>query len=143
MNISKQKGSSTVEFAIIVPILLMLIFMVSEFGTMFYRLNAVTKSVQVAARYLSDVSVNKTIALTDAQVKNLVCFGDIGGNGTEIVPDCNAKISVPKPTSINNHVTVSASYTADWILAGAVVGFLNLSGEPITLSASSVMRFTQ
>ena len=47
MNINKQKGTSTVEFAMMLPILLLLIFMVTELGTMFYRLNAVTKSVQV------------------------------------------------------------------------------------------------
>jgi hypothetical protein len=143
MNIIKQKGTSTVEFAMLLPLLLLLIFMVSELGTMFYRLNAVTKSVQVAARYLSDVSVNKTIALTDAQVKNLVCFGDIEGKGTEIVRDCNTKMSVPKATSINSHVTVSATYPADWILPNAVVGFLHLPGDPMELRASSVMRFTQ
>ena len=63
MSIIKQKGSSTVEFAMLVPLLLLLVVMVSEFGIMFYRLNAVTKSVQDAARYLSDVSVNKKIDL--------------------------------------------------------------------------------
>jgi len=41
MNLIKQKGTSTVEFAMMLPVLLMLIFMVSELGTMFYRLNAV------------------------------------------------------------------------------------------------------
>ncbi len=54
MSIIKQQGSSTVEFAIVLPLLLLLVVMVSEFGIMFYRLNAVTKSVQIAARYLSD-----------------------------------------------------------------------------------------
>ena len=46
MSIIKQKGSSTVEFAMLVPLLLLLVVMVAEFGIMFYRLNAVTKSVQ-------------------------------------------------------------------------------------------------
>ena len=142
MRVFKQKGSSTVEFAMMVPILLLLIFMVSELGTMFYRLNAVTKSVQIAARYLSDISVNPNIALTPAQIKNLVCYGNIGGTGTQIVPDCITKLVVT-PTSASGHVTVSATYPADWILPSAVKGFLNLSGDPLTLGASSVMRFAQ
>jgi Flp pilus assembly protein TadG len=144
MNIIKQKGTATVEFAMMLPVLLMLIFMVTELGAMFYRLNAVTKSVQDAARYLSDVSVNQKIALTNAQVKNLVCSGDIGGAGTQIIPECQDKLVLdPVPSSVSGHVTVSARYPADWILAGAVKAFLNLSGEPMQLRASSIMRFTQ
>ncbi|MGZ3994929.1 MAG: TadE/TadG family type IV pilus assembly protein [Methylobacter sp.] len=144
MNIIKQKGTSTVEFAMMLPILLMLIFMVTELGTMFYRLNAVTKSVQVAARYLSDVSINPNIALTNAQIKNLICSGDIGGAGAQIVPECQTKLVLdPVPSVASGHVTVSASYPADWILVGAVIAFLNLSGDPMELRASSVMRFAQ
>jgi Flp pilus assembly protein TadG len=144
MNIIKQRGAATVEFAMMVPILLMLIFMVTELGTMLYRHNAVTKSVQDAARYLSDVSVNQKIALTDAQVINLICSGNIGGGDTQIVPECQTKLDLdPPPSSAAGHVTVSASYPADWILVGAVIAFLNLSGEPMELRASSVMRFTQ
>jgi CBS domain containing-hemolysin-like protein len=143
MNIIKQRGTATVEFAMMVPILLMLIFMVTELGTMFYRHNEVTKSVQDAARYLSDVSVNQKISLTPDQVKKLICSGDIGGIGSEIVPDCENKLDLDLLSSISGHVTVSVRYPADWILVGAVIAFLNLSGDPMELRASSVMRFTQ
>jgi CBS domain containing-hemolysin-like protein len=144
MKIIKQKGTSTVEFAMLLPVLLTLIFMVTELGTMFYRLNAMTKSIQDAARYLSDVSVNPNIALTDAQVKNLICSGTIGGTGTEIVPECQDKLVLdPPPSAASGHISVSARYPADWILVGAVIAFLNLSGEPMELRASSVMRFAR
>lgn len=144
MNIIKQKGTSTVEFAMLVPLLLLLIVMVSEFGVMFYRLNAVSKSVQVATRYLSDVSVNPNLALTNTQVKNLICFGTAGGTGTEIVPECNDKLELtPPPSAVSGHITVSARYPANWILPNAVVGLLGLSDDPMALRASSVMRFAQ
>ncbi|MDD5322801.1 MAG: TadE/TadG family type IV pilus assembly protein [Methylococcales bacterium] len=149
MSKFKQKGSSTVEFAMLVPLLLLLVVMVSEFGIMFYRLNAVTKSVQDVARYLSDVSVDKKIdsVLTNDQVKNLVCFGTIGGTGTEIVPQCNDKLTLePPPAASDDHITVSATYDSDWVLPG-LIGFLVGSGspgnDPLALKASSVMRFAQ
>ena len=142
MSMIKQQGSSTVEFAMMVPVLLLLIFMVAELGTLFYRLNAVTKSVQDVTRYLSDVSINQTIALTNAQIKNLVCSGSIGGAGVQIVPDCNNKLLINTSSALA-HVTVSATYPADWIIPNAVVGFLKLSSNPMTLRASSVMRFAQ
>jgi len=145
MSIIKQKGSSTVEFAMIVPILLLLIFMVTELGAMFYRLNTVTKSVQIATRYLSDVSINHTVALSNAQIKNMVCFGNIGGTGSvQIVSNCNTKLVVSiTPPPASDHVMVSVTYPADWMLPNAVVSFLNLSGAPLVLGASSVMRFAQ
>jgi hypothetical protein len=147
MSKFKQKGSSTVEFAMLLPLLLLLIVMVAEFGIMFYRLNAMTKSVQDAARYLSDVSDDPVIALTNDQVKNLICFGTIEGGGTEIteiVPDCNTKLVLdPPPSGADNHVTLSANYPSDWVLPGAVTAFLGLSGDPLALEATSVMRFAQ
>jgi Flp pilus assembly protein TadG len=143
MSMNKQKGVSTVEFAMLVPVLLLLVVMVSEFGMMFYRLNAMTKSVQVAARYLSDISVNPNIALTDAQVKNLICSGTIGGAGTEIVPDCNTKLVLTSPSAAANHLTVSAAYPADWILPNAVAWLLGLPSDSMMLTASSVMRFAR
>lgn len=147
MNTIKQKGASTVEFAMLVPILLLLIFMVSELGTMFYRLNALTKSVQVATRYLSDVSTNSNITLANDNIENLICYGKITVNPDSdiaILPDCTNKLTLdPIPSSANGHVTVSASYPADWMLPNAVVAFLSLSSDPMELRASSVMRFPQ
>jgi hypothetical protein len=149
MSIVKQKGSSTVEFAMLVPLLLLLVVMVSEFGIMFYRLNAVTKSVQDAARYLSDVSGNyyPKIALTNDQIKNLVCLGTIDDKGTEIALNCLDKLELkPLPTASEGHITVSATYKADWIFPG-LIGFLIKSDEPgddpLALKASSVMRFVE
>jgi hypothetical protein len=142
MSIPKQKGSSTVEFAVVLPILLILIVMVSELGAMFYRLNAVTKSVQIATRYLSDVSVNPEIGLTNAQVKNLVCFGSIEGFGAPIVPECNDKLEIDTTVAFD-HITLTATYPANWMLPEAVTGLLNLSSDAMALKASGVMRFSQ
>ena len=148
MNIIKQKGASTVEFAMIVPILLVLIFMVSELGTMFYKLNTLTKSVQVAARYFSDLPTNSD-TLKDENIntnaKNLICYGYLKNFQEEdkILADCDGTKLTVAVTKDTNHVTVTAQYSADWMLVGAVVNFLGLSGNSMTLTASSVMRFAQ
>ncbi|MEY3788861.1 MAG: hypothetical protein RLZ75_3069 [Pseudomonadota bacterium] len=147
MNIIKQKGSATVEFAMMVPILLILVFMVSALGITFYRLNAVTKSVQVASRYLSDVSPNQTITTSfPIDIKKLICYGNIGGTGVAILPDCNTKLTV-KLTVTSTHITVSATYNSSLILGGILDGLMGLIGgstatQFMTLRASSVMRFT-
>ncbi len=148
MTVSKQKGSSTVEFAMMLPLLLLLVVMVSEFGTLFYQLNALNKSVQIAARYLSDVSVNK--ANTPAQktnAQNLAVYGNSAGTGTPVMSGfviANVVISNPDI----DHVRVVATYNAYLILGNSLNAFMQMIGGSaatsfMTLTAGSVMRFSQ
>ena len=48
-----QRGVAIVEFALILPFLLLLTFITTEFGRAIYQYNTLTKSVRDAARYLS------------------------------------------------------------------------------------------
>lgn len=148
MRVIKQKGSSTVEFAMMLPLLLLLVVMVSEFGTMFYQLNALNKSVQIAARYLSDVSMNKknTITqMTDAQ--NLAVYGNSAGTGTTVLVNLTtANFVITNPDS--DHVQVVATYDAYLILGHSLNALMQMIGgstaiDIMTLNASSVMRFAQ
>ncbi len=49
----RQKGVALVEFALILPFLLLLSIMAIEFGRAIWEYNILTKSVRDAARYLS------------------------------------------------------------------------------------------
>jgi len=148
MSIIKQKGSSTVEFAIMLPLLLLLVVMVSEFGIMFYRLSAVTKSVQIAARYLSDVAVNNTNTSTDKTIaQNLAVYGNITVTKTPIVPGlAPANILV---TDLGDHVQVVATYDSSLIFGNGLNALMqlttgdNTATDFMALQASSVMRFAQ
>lgn len=143
MSIIKQQGSSTVEFAIVLPLLLLLVVMVSEFGIMYYRLNAVTKSVQIAARYLSDNDTTPPPDVTTA--KNLAVYGNSLGTGTPIVPSfAIANLTVTNPDAL--HVQVVATYNSSLILGNSLNALMLLAtgGSAatnfMTLHASSVMR---
>ena len=149
MKTFKQKGSSTVEFALLMPLLLLLIVMGSEFGIMFYRLNALTKSVDIAARFLSDVENTST-----ATAKNLAVYGNPTGSGSAIVPGLTvANIVISNPNA--QHVQVAVTYDAQLILGGTLDALMNygkkimpgsVGGNGInfmTLKAASVMRYTQ
>ncbi|MEI6068792.1 MAG: TadE/TadG family type IV pilus assembly protein [Methylococcaceae bacterium] len=148
MTVSKQKGASTVEFAMMLPLLLLLVVSVSEFGTLFYQLNALNKSVQIAARYLSDVSVNKAYTpaqKTDAQ--NLAVYGNRAGTGTPVMSGfVIANVVITNPDS--EHVKVVATYPAYLILGNSLNAFMQMIGgsaatDFMTLTAGSVMRFAQ
>ena len=147
MNTVKQKGSATVEFAMLLPLLLLLVFTVSEFGVMFYRYNALTKSVDIAARYLSGAEEGYPNTPThETEAKNLAVYGKITA-GTAILPDFTpANIAITNPDA--QHVQVIATYNANLILGGTLTAFMQYIGgsaatDFMTLNAASVMRFAQ
>jgi Flp pilus assembly protein TadG len=77
---SKQHGVALVEFALVLPVLLVLAFTVTEFGRALYQYNTLTKSVRDAARYLSMQMPGTHIA----EAKNLIVFGNTAGTGTPL-----------------------------------------------------------
>ena len=92
---TRQKGTAIVEFALILPLLLMLTMITTEFGRAIYQYNTIVKSVRNATRYLS-LQTPKT-KITEAQ--NLVVFGNITGTGPALVPGLTvAQVSTIPPT---------------------------------------------
>jgi Flp pilus assembly protein TadG len=81
----KQIGTAMVEFALVLPLLLILTFITTEFSRALYQYNTLTKSVRDAARYLS--IQNPTILTTDPSkitvAKNLVVYGNPKPAGTD------------------------------------------------------------
>ena len=87
----KQTGVALVEFALVLPLLLLLTFIVTEYGRALYQYNTLTKSVRDAARYLS-IQIPGT-KITEA--KNLVVYGNPAGTGTPLaIGLTSAKVEV-------------------------------------------------
>lgn len=92
-----ETGAALIEFAIIVPLLLLLVVGISEFGYAFYHLNILNKSVQDGARYFSDSKqarngvINASIDVSSgnpsvAKTKNLVIYGNTAGTCDPLKP---------------------------------------------------------
>ena len=79
---NKQTGVALVEFALVLPLLLILTFIVTEYSRALYQYNTLTKSVRNAARYLSVQTTRDTTKYATA--KNLVVFGNPAGSGTPL-----------------------------------------------------------
>lgn len=105
---NKQSGVAIVEFALVLPLLLILTFITTEFGRALYQYNILTKSVRDAARYLStqpswksgdpDTNVISVVSGTSITIgdvkqtaKNLVVFG----KPNPILPDPNNPNPIP------------------------------------------------
>ena len=87
-----QRGTAIVEFALVLPLLLLLAMTTTEFGRAIYQYNTIVKSLRDATRYLSMQTPNTKLA----EAKNLVVFGNIAGTGQALVPGLTvAKVSIP------------------------------------------------
>jgi Flp pilus assembly protein TadG len=137
-----QHGVALVEFALILPLLLVLTLLTTEFGRAFYQYNTLTKSVRDAARYLSMQLPNTQIA----QARNLAVYGNLAGTGRPLALDLTtAQVDAtwdPEGSApVINTVTVRISGYTFQPLFASVFGITFADGGVITFSnISATMR---
>ena len=90
----KHSGVALVEFGLILPLLLLLTFITTEYSRALFQYNILTKSVRDAARYLSVYNPGDATKFPIA--KNLVVYGNPAGTGTPLVIGLTTSL-VPNP----------------------------------------------
>ncbi|QAU35964.1 pilus assembly protein [Janthinobacterium sp. 17J80-10] len=141
---NRQRGAALVELALILPFLLLLSFITTEFGRAMYQYNTLAKSVRDAARYLSV----QTPGTGATEAKNLVVYGNKAGTGTPLVIGLDvSKVIIPATQTagsnpVINTVTVTISGYAFRPLFKNVFGmaFANANGEIPYSNISATMR---
>ena len=89
---SRPKGTAAIELALMMPILLLLTLVTTEFGRAIIEYNTVVKSVRNATRYLA----TRTTNTKTPEAKNLVVFGNTAGTGPALAPGLSiAKVANP------------------------------------------------
>ncbi len=122
--LNDQRGQSLVEFALVVPVFVTILFGIIEFSRMFETMNVVTSAAREGARVAAVTAPDGSQVQSAAQ--SVLNAGGVGGNAT---------ITVGGPGSGNMvTVTVSINYTP---LTGSIIP--GLSSMQITKSA--VMRW--
>lgn len=120
-----QRGTALIEFALVVPSILILMFTVIEFGRAMQRYNGAAKAARDAVRYLSmhQQGTHKT------EARNLIVYGTVDGSGEPLDPDLTADM-VPDPVwqtagsnPLINTVTVRISGYQFRPMAASVFGF--------------------
>ena len=115
------RGVSLIEFALVLPMLLLLTFITTEFGRALYQYNTITKSVRDAARYLSiqDPSIKLTDPAKVLAARRLVVYGSPNASNAATplalglslaqVPDSNITWKSAGATPAINTVTIKVS----------------------------------
>lgn len=147
---TKQEGVALVELALILPLLLILTFITTEFGRAMFEYNAVTKSTRDAVRYLSFQTPGSTTAIAEA--RNLIVYGNLAGTGAPLARGLTLAVNVPSATCctwqytstspVINTVTVRVTnYTYHSLFASVFgIAFGNANGDITFSTISATMR---
>jgi len=89
----RQRGVALVEFAFVLPLLLVLSLASTELGRAVYRYNTTAKAVRDAVRYLSVQTPGTHVT----EARNLIVYGNVAGTGPMLDTALSAA-NVPVPT---------------------------------------------
>ncbi len=139
-----------VEFAISLPVVLLLLFGTAEFGHFMTQYSTLNDSVRDAARYVAGAALDGTDGLLVTgsawsslvtQGQNLAVYGNTGGTGTALLPSLNVgQITITEDT-VNNNITVVAAYPYQPFFGATMPNFMGGTiGTTFTLSISTSMR---
>jgi Flp pilus assembly protein TadG len=129
-----QQGAAAVEFALILPILLLVFFGMIELSLALYDKAILTNASREGARAGIVLSSPK---LTDAQIRTVVLNytnGALISLGSTTAPTVTIEQSTP--ASFPNPLRVTVSYTYKGLGVGTLLGAL---GAPIVLTSSTSM----
>jgi len=140
---AKQKGLAAIEFTMVLPFLLLLIFACAEFGRLMFQYNALNKTVRDASRYLTAnakpgdtdlVNIKDAVAL---DVKRLIRYGQ-SNSSTLLLPnlqDDDISFNVS-----GDFITITVTYDWQPIFSDSLTTFG--FGNDIDLSFPMVSTYT-
>ncbi|MCW8109357.1 pilus assembly protein [Alteromonas ponticola] len=142
-SFAKARGIAAIEFTLVAPFMLLLIFATAEFGRLLYQYNALTNIVRDASRYMSDkaMSDNTGIPKVSDKLKSdttkLIIAGGTTNEGEMLPGLTTAAITYDLSGEI---VTITVSY--DWtpIFADALFSFYN--NPAISLNFPMVVSYS-
>lgn len=145
---SDQRGLATVEMAIALPVLLLLLLATAEFGRLISQYDTLNNAVRNGARYAASVSANGStgfVVLTSTiqtDVANLVATGNVNGTGPPLLPGLTPSDVSVSATGNQLYVQVSVTYTYEPMTGATLQTFGTGYAIPLAvpLTAVCVMR---
>ena len=146
----RQRGVAMVEFAIGVPVLLLLLFVTVEVARFLNQYSILTDAVRDASRYVAGAAMQGTTGLIVqgpawaalvAQGQNLAVYGNLAGTGAPLLPGLSVADVTVTADTVGDNVTVSAAYPYQGIFGGSMPDFMGGSVSTAwTLQIATTMR---
>jgi len=148
-----ERGAALVEFALAVPLLLVVIAGIVDFGFLFQRYEVVTNAAREGAR-MATLPGYSDPNVIDAYVRSYVQKGLSLSTGamSTVMPSGSVTVSyadLTVPAAVTgtmtvSTVTVNVTYQHSWLLLRPVLALLSKNwGTTISLSARSQMRMEE
>lgn len=147
-SLKRQRGVAMVEFAITLPLLLLLLFAIGELGRMLYQYNSLLQASRDAGRFVAGKAWNATLGKVDLtadpqllpQTKNLAAYGLPFNSGTPLVPGLTIG-DVQVNALGTDHVEVRINYNFQPVIGSGIPAFIgNGTALNFPLVATTVMR---
>lgn len=135
MRLRSKKGQVIVEFALIFPLLLILIFGIIEFGLLLYNKAVITNASREGARF---GIVAKMPRNTQGEIGSVVakyCDNNLITFGAKALPVVNA--TAPN-SNFGTDLTVTVGWNFEFLL---IPSFLPGISDTVDISAVTVMKY--
>ena len=134
-RLRRERGAELIEFALVLPLILILLMGIFDFGLAFQRYEVITNAAREGAR-LGSLEANYTTTDIQNRVNDYVRMAGLPGTATTTVTDVS--LSVGGVTQAAREVTVT--YPHSFSFLGPVLRFVGGSMGTVNLRARSTMR---
>lgn len=133
-----QRGTAAVEFAIILPLLVVFVFGIIEFGLLFYNKTMVTNASREAAR-TGIVYRDPSVTVAEMQsVADSYCAGRLVSFGSS--PGVTTTVPSSECTNHGDELVVNVAYQYDFLLIPDFLTAFFTGGMPGSIDVSAVTR---
>jgi Flp pilus assembly protein TadG len=138
-RLSSESGAELIEFALVLPILLLLIAGIADFGLLFHSHEVTTNAAREGARLavLPGYDANGYAAVRTRVASYMTTGGLTGPFTTAVSPQA---VDLGGGTMANG-VMVTVTYTHTFLFIGPIVGLINGTfATTLTYQTAAVMR---
>ncbi|SDB29058.1 TadE-like protein [Desulfonatronum thiosulfatophilum] len=130
---AQQNGIAMIEFAIMLPLLLLFFLGTLEFGLLYYNKQVITNATREGARSgITGKNDDKIIEMVGDYIENAI-FLTLGTDDYS-----TKKISASEDG--NGNYIVSVNYEYSYLLLGVFTEFFKVKLEPINVNTQTIMK---
>lgn len=143
-RVRSERGAELIEFALVLPILLMVVLGVVDFGLLFQRMEVVTNAAREGAR----IAVLPGYGAADVQARacDYIASGGVPITGScpspanPVISVAPVSIPMPAPTAAMSGQRVTVTYTHSYLFIGPIAGWFGGSFTTVPVTGVAVMR---
>ena len=131
-----ESGQALIELAFALPLLLVIVMGIFDFGLMFQRFEVVTNAAREGAR----VGVLPNYSTADAQARAQQYLTSGGLTSSATITANVSPVSFGAPSKTVNQITVTVQYVHNYVFIGPILNLFGGSLGTVTLQGTSTMR---